>query len=392
VLARRIDPKRARLEHIDGQRLSVPALDLRDPGPNLVSREPPSDEDHEPVQPGNAVAAERERLDGELDQLISCDRRGHEASLARGYSGRLVRICSLLPSATEIIARLGLTDSLVGVSEECDWPAETRGLPVVTASRVEAATLSSAEIDSAVRNAVADGRSLYAVDADLLTELAPDVIVTQDLCTVCAVSGDDVSTLCPIGAEVISLNPATLEEIARSVETLGRRLGVPERGLDVAGEMRSMIDAVRRSVAGRPTRRIFVAEWVDPPFAAGHWLPEMVAAAGGSDALGRAGKPSFPVTWDDVRAARPELVVVAACGFDAERGAEEARLADLPAPSVAVDANAYYSRPAPRVADGVRQLGHLLHPDACPDPGLPAVQLTSRHSADAVPSAASPSA
>ncbi|HET8873347.1 MAG TPA: ABC transporter substrate-binding protein, partial [Gaiellaceae bacterium] len=272
-----------------------------------------------------------------------------------------MRICSLLPSATEIIARLGLTDSLVGVSEECDWPAETRDLPVVTASRVEAATLTSAEIDSAVRDAVADGRSLYAVDADLLTELAPDVIVTQDLCTVCAVSSDDVSTLCPIGAEVISLNPATLEEIARSVETLARRLGVPERGHDVAGEMRSAIDAVRRSVAGRPTRRIFVAEWVDPPFAAGHWLPEMVAAAGGSDVLGRAEKPSFPVTWDDVRAARPELVVVAACGFDAERGADEARLADLPAPSVAVDANAYYSRPAPRVADGVRQLGHLLH-------------------------------
>jgi iron complex transport system substrate-binding protein len=370
----------------------VPPLDLRDPGPNLVSREPPPDEDDEPVEPRNAVAAERERLDGELDQLVACDGGGHEASLARGYSGRAVRICSLLPSATEIIGRLGLTEALVGVSEECDWPAETRGLPVVTASRVEAATLASAEIDSAVRNAVADGRSLYAVDADLLTELAPDVIVTQDLCTVCAVSSDDVSSLCPVGAEMISLNPTTLEEIAGSVEMLALRLGVPERGLDVAGEMRSAIDAVRRAVAGRQTRRIFVAEWVDPPFAAGHWLPEMVAAAGGSDVLGRAGKPSFPVTWDDVRAARPELVVVAACGFDADRGAEEARLADLPAPSVAVDANAYYSRPAPRVADGVRQLGHLLHPDACPDPGLPAVQLTSRLSADAVPSAATPSA
>jgi iron complex transport system substrate-binding protein len=135
-----------------------------------------------------------------------------------------------------------------------------------------------------------------------------------------------------------------------------------------------------------------VAEWIDPPFAAGHWLPEMVAAAGGSDVLGRAGRPSFPVTWDAVRAAQPELVIVAACGFDAERGAKEAREADLPAPSVAVDANAYYSRPAPRVADGVRQLGHLLHPDACSDPCLPAVQLTSRHSADAVPSAASPTA
>jgi iron complex transport system substrate-binding protein len=303
-----------------------------------------------------------------------------------------VRVCSLLPSATEIIGRLGLAESLVGVSEECDWPPQTRGLPVVTASRVDPATLTGAEIDLAVRDAVADGRSLYAVNEDLLAELAPDVIVTQDLCTVCAVSGDDVSSLCPCGAEVISLNPTTLEEIASSVEMLARRLGVPERGNEVAGEMRATIDEVRQAVAGRPTRRLFVAEWIDPPFAAGHWLPEMVAAAGGSDVLGRAGRPSFPVTWDAVRAAQPELVIVAACGFDAERGAKEAREADLPAPSVAVDANAYYSRPAPRVADGVRQLGHLLHPDACSDPCLPAVQLTSRHSADAVPSAASPTA
>jgi iron complex transport system substrate-binding protein len=303
-----------------------------------------------------------------------------------------VRICSLLPSATEIIGRLGLSESLVGVSEECDWPPEIRGLPVVTASRVDTATLTSAEIDSAVSDAVADGRSLYAVEEVLLAALAPDVILTQDLCTVCAVSGDDVSSLCPSGAEVISLNPATLEEIAGSVETLARRLGMPERGIEVAGEMRATIDEVRQAVAGRPTRRIFVAEWIDPPFAAGHWLPEMVAAAGGRDVLGRAGRPSFPVTWDAVRAAQPELVIVAACGFDADRGAQEAREAVLPAPSVAVDANAYYSRPAPRVADGVRQLGHLLHPEACPDPGLPAVQLTSRHSADAVPSTASPKA
>ena len=303
-----------------------------------------------------------------------------------------MRICSLLPSATEIIGRLGLAESLVGVSEECDWPPETRGLPVVTASRVDPATLTGAEIDLAVRDAVADGRSLYTVDDDLLEELAPDVIVTQDLCTVCAVSGDDLSNLCPSGAEVISLNPTTLEEIAGSVEMLARRLGVPERGVDVAGEMRSAIDVVRRAVAGRPTRLIFVAEWIEPPFAAGHWLPEMVAAAGGSDVLGRAGRPSFPVTWDAVRAAQPELVIVAACGFDADRGAEEAYAADLPAPTVAVDANAYYSRPAPRVAEGVRQLGHLLHPNACPDPGLPAVQVTSRHSADAVPSMANPSA
>jgi iron complex transport system substrate-binding protein len=303
-----------------------------------------------------------------------------------------MRICSLLPSATEIVGHLGLADSLVGVSEECDWPPEARSLPVVTSSRVDPESLTSGEIDASVREAVAGGKSLYALDEALLAELAADVIITQDLCTVCAVSGDDVATLCPVDAEVISMNPTSLEEVAGSVETVAQRLGVPERGAAVAGEMLEVIEKVRRSVAGRPRRRIFVAEWVDPPFAAGHWLPEMVEAAGGEDVLGRAGQPSFPTTWDAVRAARPELVVVAACGFDAVRASEEARDADVPAPAVAVDANAYYSRPAPRLAEGVRQLAYLLHPAVCVDPGLPAVQLTSRRTADATPSTAKPAA
>jgi iron complex transport system substrate-binding protein len=301
-----------------------------------------------------------------------------------------MRICSLLPSATEIVGHLGLTEALVGVSEECDWPVGVDRLPVVTASRVDPATLSSSEIDSAVRDAVAGGRSLYAVDEKLLAELAPDVILTQDLCTVCAVSGDDVATLCPVGAEIVSLNPMTLDGIAESVETLAERLGVPERGTPVADEMRATIAEVQNAVEGRPRRRIFVAEWVDPPFAAGHWLPEMVAAAGGKDVLGRAGEPSFTTTWDAVRAAKPELVVVATCGFDAQRGAQEAHDLDLPAPAIAVDANAYYSRPAPRVADGVRQLGFLLHPEVCADPGLPAVQVMSRRMKRQTPAAPSP--
>jgi iron complex transport system substrate-binding protein len=301
-----------------------------------------------------------------------------------------MRICSLLPSATEVVGHLGLTESLVGVSEECDWPPGVDRLPVVTASRVDPATLSGAEIDAAVREAVEGGRSLYAVDEKLLAELAPDVILTQDLCTVCAVSGDDVAALCPVGAEVVSLNPMTLEGIAEFVETLAERLGVPERGAAVAAELRESIADVRRAVEGRARRRIFVAEWIDPPFAAGHWLPEMVAAAGGEDVLGRAGEPSFTTTWDAVAAERPELVVVAACGFDAQRGAEEARGLELPARAIAVDANAYYSRPAPRVADGVRQLGHLLHPEVCADPGLPAVQVMSRRITRTMPAAPTP--
>jgi iron complex transport system substrate-binding protein len=285
-----------------------------------------------------------------------------------------VRVCSLLPSATEIVALLGLADRLVGISEECDWPPEVRGLPVVTASRVHAAELSSAGIDAAVRGAVGDGRSLYAVDADLLDELRPDLVITQDLCSVCAVSSDDVMRLCDV--ETVSLNPHTLAEIGESVELVAARFGVPERGAAVAGEMREAIAATEACVADLARRRIFVAEWLDPPFASGHWVPEMVAAAGGVEVLGRPGEASFTTSWDAVRAAEPELVVVAPCGFDAGRGAQEAAGLDLPAPAVAVDANAYYSRPSPRVVEGVRQLAHLLHPDVAPDPGLPVVELS----------------
>jgi iron complex transport system substrate-binding protein len=303
-----------------------------------------------------------------------------------------MRICSLLPSGTEIVGHLGLAGALVGVSEECDWPADVRELPVVTASRVDPSSLTSARIDAAVRDAVAGGRSLYVLDEALLAKLAPDVIVTQDLCTVCAVSGDEVATLCPVDTEVISLNPMTLNEIAASVETLAERLGVLDRGRQVAGEMRTAIGKVRRAVRDRPTRRIFVAEWVDPPFAAGHWLPEMVTAAGGADVLGRAGEPSYRVTWDEVRELEPELIVVAACGFDAQRGAEEAESIDIPVLTVAVDANAYYSRPAPRVVEGVRQLAFLLHPDVCDDPELPAVYGTSRQTAAMIPRTAKPTA
>ena len=272
-----------------------------------------------------------------------------------------MRVVSLLPSATEIVAALGLTGSLVGRSQECDWPPEVRELPVVTAARIDSDALSGAEIDAAVRAAVADGRSLYALDADLVERLAPDVIVTQDLCAVCAVSSGEV---CDVGARVISLDPRTIEEIGESVVTLGRELERAERGREVAAEMHERIERVRAAVAGLPRRRIFVAEWLDPPFASGHWIPEMVAAAGGADVLGQAGAHSVPTTWEAVAAERPELIVLAPCGFDARRALQEAAGLELPAPSVAVDANAYFARPSPRIADGVEQLGRLLHPEA----------------------------
>jgi iron complex transport system substrate-binding protein len=272
-----------------------------------------------------------------------------------------MRIVSLLPSATEIVADLGLADRLVARSEECDWPPQVARLPVVSSSHVSMDALTGREIDEAVRTAVADGQSLYALDADLVERLRPDVIVTQDLCRVCAVSSDDV---CEVGAEVVSLDPRTLAEIADSVRLLGSRLGVGERAEEVAAAMEERIEHVRSQVRGLPRRRVFVAEWLDPPFAAGHWLPEMVEAAGGSDVLGRAGEPSFETTWDEVAAAAPEIVVLAPCGFDARRAAEEAESLELPWPTVPVDANAFFSRPAPRVAEGVEILARILHPES----------------------------
>jgi iron complex transport system substrate-binding protein len=287
------------------------------------------------------------------------------------------RICSLLPSATEIIAGLGLADRIVGVSAECDWPPAVRRLPVVTAARVDTAALASREIDDAVRAALSGGRSLYAVDEALLAELRPDVIVTQDLCQVCAVSSGEVRALRAVDAEVVSLDPHRIAEIEASVVDLAFALGVPERGPELVDHIQSPIEAVLAAMVDCERPPVAVVEWLDPPFAAGHWVPEMVAIAGGRDVLGRIGEPSFAVGWEDVRAAAPALVVVAACGFDAERAAREASAvpAGIAPRVVAVDANAYYSRPAPRIAHGIVQLAHLIHPDRVADPGLPAIEL-----------------
>jgi iron complex transport system substrate-binding protein len=273
-----------------------------------------------------------------------------------------MRIVSLLPSATEIIGSLGLVDRLVGRSAECDFPPEVVSLPVVTASRVDTSTLAAAEIDAAVRAALAQGRSLYAVDAQLLARLAPDLILTQDLCAVCAVSTGEVRE-CSAGAELVALDAATIDELCAEIESLAARLGVPERGAAVADTLRERLDRVRERVAGRPPRRVFLAEWVDPPFAPGHWVPELIELAGGHCVLGRTGEQSFRTTWEDVREAAPELVVVAPCGYDLPRAELEAeRVPDLGCPVAAVDANAYFSRATPRLADGAEQLAALIHP------------------------------
>jgi iron complex transport system substrate-binding protein len=290
---------------------------------------------------------------------------------------RALRICSLLPSATEIVAVLGQLDRLVGRSAECDFPPTVSRLPVVTSSRIDTENLTSAAVDAAVRDAVADGRSLYAVDADLIAQLAPDLILTQDLCEVCAVASSD-GALCTLGIETLSLDAYTLDEVARSVLLLAARLGVPARGHGVVAAMEAKITLARARVHGIPPRRVFVSVWLDPPFAAGHWLPAMAAAAGGVEVLGQPGQPSFPTSWETVRRLEPELIVLACCGFDVDRTVREvtrARVPNVGCPVVAVDANAYYSRPGPRVADGVMQLAHLFHPDVAPDPLLPYQRL-----------------
>ena len=246
---------------------------------------------------------------------------------------------------------------------------------MVTAAKIDLAALSSADIDRAVRAQIADGRSLYAVDSELIESLRPDVIVTQDLCAVCAVSSGELATACPVDARVISLDPRTLGDVAETVLELGDQLEAREAAEAVVEEMWAKIAAVEEAVAGRPRPRVFLAEWIDPPFCPGHWIPEMIERAGGECVLGEPGEPSHPVTWEDVLAAEPELVVVAPCGFGAAEAAERSAGLDLPVRTVAVDGDAYFSRPAPRLADGVRQLGHLLHPDAVSDPGLDAIEL-----------------
>jgi iron complex transport system substrate-binding protein len=288
-----------------------------------------------------------------------------------------MRICSLLPSATETVASLGLVESLVAVSEECDWPPDVRALPVVTASRVDSTRLTSFEIDEAVREAVGDGRALYAIDRELLEALEPDLILTQNLCAVCAVSADSVAELRATDAEVVALDAHTLAEIEEIILSLAELLGVPARGRAVVAEMEAKLAAVGERLTEASPRPVFVAEWLDPPYAAGHWIPEMVALAGGRDVLGRAAAPSYPTSWETVREQGPELVVVAPCGFDHARAAREATLPQLTCRAVAVDSNAYYARPAPRVADGVAQLAFLIHPELVADPGLPYIELVA---------------
>ena len=227
----------------------------------------------------------------------------------------------------------------------------------------------------ATRSATA-GRSTRST-RNCSSSLAPDLIVTQDLCEVCAVSSGEVKRVSRIDVETVSLDPRDLEEIEESIRTLARHLHAAAQGERLAQAMHHRIDFVHQLVRGLPRQRVFVAEWLDPPFAAGHWVPEMVDLAGGDEVLGRPRERSFATTWDDVREAAPQLIVLAPCGFDLERTVSEAgSVPAMGARVVAVDGDAAYSRPGPRVAEGVAQLAHLLHPDDVEAPALPWRELS----------------
>ena len=296
-----------------------------------------------------------------------------------------MRIVSLVPSATEMLFALGLGDDIVGVTHECDYPPEAQVRPKVTRD-VLPAELSAAEIDAAVKERTLAGESIYELDADVLHDLEPDLIVTQSLCRVCAVSYDDVRAIAEeIDTQpmVISLDPHTVGEVLGDARTIAQATDSKDAAVDLVREASARIDRIRLLTRAAPRRpRVVALEWLDPPFTAGHWMPQLIEFAGGEDALGFAGENSVQTTWEEVVAVQPDVVIVMPCGYDAEIAHREAemhrdQLAAIGAGEiVAVDASAYYSRPGPRLIDGLELLAHILHPELVPDPGPPARALT----------------
>ena len=287
-----------------------------------------------------------------------------------------MRIVSLVPHATELLFALGLGDQVVAVTHECDYPEAAGSLPHITRDRLPAG-LSAAEIDAAVREHTERGEAIYELDAERLQDLEPDLIVTQALCPVCAVSVDDVRAVAgtiPSRPHVVALDPHTLGESFGDVRTIAQLTRSRDAALDLVARQRARIDAVR--IAVRKAERVPVAaiEWLDPVFVAGHWTPQIIDLAGGIDVLGFPGEPSEQSTWETVAAAAPRVVVAMPCGYDAERSRAEAKahadaLRTVGAERVvAVDASAYFSRPGPRLVDGLELMAHILHPDLVPEP------------------------
>ena len=278
------------------------------------------------------------------------------------------RIVSFLPAATEITCALGAGDDLVGRSHECDYPPEVRSLPVVSKPALPLEGLSQKEIDRAVAAHLATGESLYQVDEILLDELKPDIVFTQDLCQVCAPSGNELSRALrdlPKPPQVLSLTPRNFAEIEQNILAIGDATERQEAARRLIDDNRARLSRVREAIGDAQPRPITFLEWTEPLFCAGHWVPEMIAAAGGDDPLGQLGGDSRRITWDDVAASDPEIVIVAPCGY----GLQDAIVVANRLPQIidaaiyAVDANAYFARPGPRVTEGVELLAHLFHPE-----------------------------
>jgi iron complex transport system substrate-binding protein len=277
-----------------------------------------------------------------------------------------MRIISLVPNGTEILFAVGAGGLVVGVSHECDFPAEARTRPILTGSALTPG-MSSAEVDKAVSAQVGSGESLYTLDEAQIAELAPDLIVTQQLCPVCAVSTEQVDGAiqplprCP---EVLSLDPRTLADVMADIRRVGEVTGRSAEAEALVRDLEHRLDAVRIRVQGRPRPRVAALEWLDPPFAGGHWVPEMIEIAGGIDVFAKPGDHSARLTWDQVREADPDIVVVMPCGYDEAGAAAQLALLDRPdlrGRMFPVDANGCFSRPGPRLVDGIERLADLFH-------------------------------
>jgi iron complex transport system substrate-binding protein len=294
-----------------------------------------------------------------------------------------MRIVSLVPHATELLFALGLGDDVVAVTHECDHPPQAAERPQVTRD-VLLGGLDAGEIDAAVRERTLAGEAIYELDRQALARSEPDLIVTQALCPVCAVSYEEVARIAeklPTEPRVIALDPKTIGETLGDVRTLAEATDRRDRGVELVGDIAGRVDRVKLTVRGQPRVRVAALEWLDPVYAAGHWTPQMIELAGGEDVLGLPGEPSEVVSWEQLAAARPEVVVAMPCGYDAERARQEAttfasELSGVGAQRiVAVNASAYFSRPGPRLIDGLELLAQILHPERFPDALAPSQAL-----------------
>ncbi|MSQ14404.1 MAG: cobalamin-binding protein [Dehalococcoidia bacterium] len=296
-----------------------------------------------------------------------------------------MRIVSLLPSATEIVCFLGLADQLVGITHECDYPDNITGRPKLTTNIIDHSHSTPLQIDKHIKESIHTGSSIYQLNRGLLDSLNPDLILTQELCDVCAVSYNEVERAVKelygersktLGTgRVLSLDPVNIQEVLESIITVGRTVGVEVEANSLVAGLQKRIDRVvsmTRNLSYRP--RVYCMEWFDPPYSAGHWVPGMVAIAGGAEVVGRAEEPSFVVNWDEIAAAQPEFLILMPCGYDLSETIQESRKVSFPdswqdLPAVksgnvyALNGSAYYNRPGPRLVDGLEILAQILHPE-----------------------------